>query len=66
MSTEENKALHQGNFQGLAPTGKQVMMTGIDIQRVANGKIAENWVNLDVLGLLQQLGAIPSPQHAHS
>jgi steroid delta-isomerase-like uncharacterized protein len=55
------RATHKGEFQGLPPTGKQVILTGIDIQRIANGKIAENWVNLDALGLLQQLGVAPPP-----
>ena len=53
------RATHKGEFQGLPPTGKQVILTGIDIQRIVDGKIAENWVNLDALGLLQQLGVIP-------
>jgi steroid delta-isomerase-like uncharacterized protein len=53
------RATHTGEFQGLPPTGKQVMLTGIDIQRIVDGKIVENWVNLDALGLLQQLGVIP-------
>jgi steroid delta-isomerase-like uncharacterized protein len=55
------RATHQGEFQSLPPTGKQVILTGIDIQRIADGKIAENWVNLDALGLLQQLGVVPPP-----
>ncbi|HXZ05639.1 MAG TPA: ester cyclase [Ktedonobacteraceae bacterium] len=52
-------ATHKGEFQGIPPTGKQVTLSGIDIQRIADGKIAENWVNLDALGLLQQLGVLP-------
>lgn len=53
------RATHKGEFHGLPPTGRQMTMTGIDIQRIADGKIAENWANLDALGLLQQLGALP-------
>ena len=52
-------ATHKGEFQGIAPTGKQVALSGIDIQHVIDGKIVENWVNLDALGLLQQLGVLP-------
>jgi steroid delta-isomerase-like uncharacterized protein len=52
---------HQGEFQGIAPTGNQVTFTGIDIIRVADGKIEEGWVELDGLGWMQQLGAIPEP-----
>ena len=46
---------------GLAPTGKQYARTGTAIYRVADGKLAEAWVNEDVLGMLQQLGVIPAP-----
>ncbi|MEZ4570401.1 MAG: ester cyclase [Thermomicrobiales bacterium] len=51
----------EGTFQGIPPTGKQVTLTGIDIDRIAGGKIVECWMNLDELGLLQQLGVIPEP-----
>jgi len=52
---------HKGVFQGIAPTGKQVSVTGIAIFRVVNGKIAEEWLSSDRLGLIQQLGAVPEP-----
>ena len=52
---------HQGEFMGIAPTGKQVTMAGIDIFRIADGKIVEMWNQEDVLGMMQQLGAIPEP-----
>ena len=51
---------HQGTFQGLPPTGKHVTFTGSDIFHCVDGKIAEQWADLDTLGLLQQLGAIPT------
>ncbi len=51
---------HKGEFMGIPPTGRQVSVTGIQILRVTSGKIAENWINLDALGLLQQLGVMPS------
>lgn len=54
-------ATHQGGFKGIPPTGKRGNITGITINRVANGKIVEGWTNLDALGLMQQLGAIPAP-----
>ena len=50
---------HQGTFLGIPPTGKKVAATGIDIFRIAFGKLEEAWVNSDILGLLQQIGAIP-------
>ena len=52
---------HQGEFQGLPPTGKQVTMSGIEIVRLAGGKAVERWGEFDILGLLQQLGAVPAP-----
>lgn len=55
---------HEGEFQGLPPTGKQATVSGVTIERIANGKIVEGWTNWDALGLLQKLGAIPSPEPA--
>jgi len=55
---------HQGNFMGIPPTGKQITVTGIEIFHFANGKVVEEWVNGDDLGLLQQLGVIPVPGQA--
>ena len=48
-----------GDFMGIPPTGKQFIVTGAGVFRVADGKIAEQWSNLDMLSLMQQLGAIP-------
>jgi hypothetical protein len=45
----------------MPPTGKQVTMRGITLYRLAGGKVTELYWNYDVLGLLQQLGAIPAP-----
>ena len=50
---------HQGEFMGVAPTGNQVTVTGITINRVSGGKIVESWTNYDALGIMQQIGAIP-------
>jgi steroid delta-isomerase-like uncharacterized protein len=55
------RGTHQGQFQGILPTGKQMTMSGITIFRMANGKLIEGWTNEDVLGMLQQLGAVPVP-----
>jgi predicted ester cyclase len=52
------RAVHRGEFQGLPPTGKPVAMTGISILRIAGGKVVEDTVELDQLGLLRQLGAV--------
>ena len=53
---------HQGEMMGMAPTGKRATWTGIAIDRIAGGKIAESWVNWDMFGMLQQLGAIKPPR----
>lgn len=53
------RGTHQGEFLGVAPTGKQIQETGIDIFRIVDGKLQECWVNWDALSLLQQLGALP-------
>lgn len=52
---------HQGDFIGIAPTGKRVESDIIDIMRVADGKCVEHWHVMDVLGLLLQLGAVSLP-----
>ena len=52
---------HQGAFMGVPPTGKKMMLKFIDEWRFENGKAVENWVQLDIMGLMQQLGAIPTP-----
>jgi steroid delta-isomerase-like uncharacterized protein len=51
---------HQGEFFGIPPTGKHFTTTGINIFRIENGKIVELWANSDDLGVMQQLGVIPS------
>jgi steroid delta-isomerase-like uncharacterized protein/deazaflavin-dependent oxidoreductase (nitroreductase family) len=54
------RGTHQGDFQGLPATGKHVMFTGSDFFRLVDGKVAEQWADLDALGLMQQLGGIPA------
>ena len=44
---------------GIAPTGKQVTVTGMTIDRFVNGQFVEGWSNFDALGMLQQLGVVP-------
>jgi len=55
---------HQGELAGLPATGKSSTVTGISIDRIVNGKIAESWGIFDEFGLMQQLGAIPMPELA--
>ncbi len=49
---------HEGELMGVAPTGKQVNSSGNTFLRLENGRIAEEWVQWDNLGLLQQIGAM--------
>ncbi len=54
------RGTHQGEFMGVAPTGRPVVMSLISIMRMEEGKVAEEWEILDTFGLLQQLGALPA------
>ena len=53
--------IHQGEFMGVPPTGKTVSFGVIDILRVAGGECQEHWGQMDSMGLMQQLGALPTP-----
>ena len=50
------RGTHHGDLMGIPPTGKQVAVTGIDINRIVSGRIVERWANVDMLGMMQQLG----------
>jgi steroid delta-isomerase-like uncharacterized protein len=52
---------HTGDYFGIPPSGKTATITGMNAWRVAGGKAVEGWVNRDDLGLLRQIGAIPTP-----
>ena len=52
---------HNGELMGIPPTGKQVTVTGIGIDRISGGKIVESWGEFDALGMMQQLGVVPMP-----
>ena len=58
------RGTHQGELQGIPPSGKRVTITGTTIIRYASGKAAEAWYEYDALGMLQQIGAIPTPGQA--
>lgn len=51
----------RGTFMGIPATGKHTTISDIEIFRITNGKAVENWVQADFLGLLQQLGVVPTP-----
>jgi steroid delta-isomerase-like uncharacterized protein len=56
------RGTHQGALMGTPPTGKPIAISGMSLWRIADGKIVERWESADMLGLMQQLGVIPSPQ----
>ena len=55
---------HTGPFRGLPPTGREVRFSGIEINRMAGGKVTEHWFQLDALTLFEQLGlrVVPGPR----
>ena len=56
---------HKGEYAGIAPTGKPITNTGVNINCLnSEGLMVEGWQYGDELGFLQQLGAIPTPEHA--
>jgi steroid delta-isomerase-like uncharacterized protein len=55
---------HKGDYMGVPPTNKKVSVDGMTIHHMADGKIMDSYSTWDALGLLQQLGAVPSPAHA--
>jgi steroid delta-isomerase-like uncharacterized protein len=52
---------HDGEFMGIPATGKKVNVKYMDMWRLDEGKAVENWVRLDMLGMMQQLGVVPGP-----
>jgi predicted ester cyclase len=64
MASLTVRGTHQGEFMGIAPTGRQIAFRTIDIVRVADGQLVEHWGLTDSLALLQQLGVISDTQAA--
>lgn len=54
--------VHQGEFMGVPATGKPVEINVIDILYVDGGRITDHWTQVDLLGLMQQLGVVPTPE----
>ena len=55
------RGVNRGEFMGVPPTGKEIRMTGIEIFRLRDGKIAELWGEANLMGLMQELGILPGP-----
>jgi steroid delta-isomerase-like uncharacterized protein len=67
VADDENVAIaytltgtHEGDFNGIAPTGKKIEVRGLQIGRFEDGKIVERWGSSDELGILKQLGVDPT------
>jgi predicted ester cyclase len=58
------RGVHNGQLMSIAPTGKEVAVPIFITYRIANGKIVQHWMLVDMLDLLQQLGAAPALAHA--
>jgi steroid delta-isomerase-like uncharacterized protein len=56
-----SRGTHRGEAFGIPVTGRQTVVTGITIYRVSDGKLAEQWTEVDMLGLMQQLGVVARP-----
>ena len=53
--------IHRGPFLGIPPTGKHVSVKGVVIDRISGGRMADSRILMDSLGMMQQLGVIPTP-----
>ena len=58
------RGTHQGALMGIPPTNKPVAISAIIISRFVDSKWTEDWLSIDMLGMLQQIGAIPAPGQA--
>ena len=55
------RGTHKGDFMDIAPTNKQVEVSAIIIDHLSGGKVTESWAEIDMFGMMQQLGVIPAP-----
>ena len=58
------RGTHQGALLDLPPTGRAVVITLLDLVRLEDGQVVESWSMADEVGMLRQLGALPSPESA--
>lgn len=58
------RGTHTGEIAGIAPTGKEITVSGLTYSRLEGGRIVEEWTNWDALGMLVQIGAVPAPARA--
>ncbi len=58
------RGTHRGALMGIAPTGNEVTIKGIDVLRIAGGRIVERWSRSNDLEMMQQLGVVPPPEQS--
>jgi steroid delta-isomerase-like uncharacterized protein len=56
------RGTHQGEFMDVPPSGNRIEIAGMTVNRVSRGKIVEIWTIFDALGMMRQIGALPSPE----
>jgi steroid delta-isomerase-like uncharacterized protein len=54
------RGTHQAEFYGVPPSGKEIAVTSVGLDRVKDGKVVEGWGELDMVGMMQQMGALPA------
>jgi len=59
-------ATHKGEFLGIPPSGKKVSFGGTAFLTIIDGKVSEEWATADMMGLMQQIGAISAPRSTGS
>ena len=58
------RGTHRGEFVGIPPTNERVEVWGMAFDRMADGKVVESRIIMDNMGLLQQMGVMPSPEQS--
>ena len=59
MVVRWQRGTHHGRLWGVEPTGRQIEVPAFELSRVLEGRIVEQWLELDILGLAEQLGIAP-------
>lgn len=57
-----HRATHEGELMGVAPTGREITFQNVVFNRMEDGRIAERWVQPDLVGIMSQLGVIDDPR----
>src|SRR5215207_2179696 len=60
------RGTHQGELMDIPPSGNRVEVTGISIDRIEGGKFVDSWSNYDLLGMMEQIGAIPAAEQVQA